>query len=109
MEFEECGFLVMKSLISSLFIEKDPLKKRVKNLNPFLIFCRQTCFSWHKQGLKKGLKKVFNFSLFYDFFVQVSFDLAEYTANVDAVGTLRLLDAIKTCGLENDVRFYQVT
>lgn len=105
MEFEECGFLVMKSLISSLFIEKDPLKKRVENLNPFLIFCRQTCFSWHKQGLKK----VFNFSLFYDFFVQVSFDLAEYTANVDAVGTLRLLDAIKTCGLENDVRFYQVT
>lgn len=105
MEFEECGFLVMKSLISSLFIEKDPLKKRVENLNPFLIFCRQTCFSWHKQGLKK----VFNLSLFYDFFVQVSFDLAEYTANVDAVGTLRLLDAIKTCGLENDVRFYQVT
>lgn len=52
MEFEECDFLVMKSLISSLFIEKDPLKKRVENLNPFLIFCRQTCFSWHKQ--KKG-------------------------------------------------------
>lgn len=41
--------------------------------------------------------------------VKVSFDLAEYTANVDAVGTLRLLDAIKTCGLENDVRFYQAS
>ena len=40
--------------------------------------------------------------------LQVSFDLAEYTANVDAVGTLRLLDAIKTCGMENTVRFYQV-
>lgn len=39
---------------------------------------------------------------------QVSFDLAEYTANVDAVGTLRLLDAIKTCGMEKTVRFYQV-
>ena len=39
---------------------------------------------------------------------QVSFDLAEYTANVDAVGTLRLLDAIKTCGMESTVRFYQV-
>lgn len=39
---------------------------------------------------------------------QVSFDLAEYTANVDAVGTLRLLDAIKTCGMERTVRFYQV-
>lgn len=45
-------------------------------------------------------------SLFQHF--QVSFDLAEYTANVDAVGTLRLLDAIKTCGMENHVRFYQV-
>ena len=40
---------------------------------------------------------------------QVSFDLAEYTANVDAIGTLRLLEAIKTCGMENHIRFYQVT
>jgi GDPmannose 4,6-dehydratase len=41
-------------------------------------------------------------------FVQVSFDLAEYTAEVDGVGTLRLLDAIRTCGLSDSVRFYQV-
>lgn len=41
--------------------------------------------------------------------VKVSFDLAEYTAEVDAVGTLRLLDAIKTCGLEKTVRFYQAS
>ncbi|TKS74952.1 GDP-mannose 4,6 dehydratase [Collichthys lucidus] len=39
----------------------------------------------------------------------VSFDLAEYTANVDGVGTLRLLDAIKTCGLTNSVKFYQAS
>jgi GDPmannose 4,6-dehydratase len=38
----------------------------------------------------------------------VSFDLAEYTAEVDGVGTLRLLDAIRTCGLSDHVRFYQV-
>ena len=43
------------------------------------------------------------------FLFQVSFDLAEYTANVDAIGTLRLLEAIKTCGMENHIRFYQVT
>jgi hypothetical protein len=42
------------------------------------------------------------------FVVQVSFDLAEYTAEVDGVGTLRLLDAIRTCGLSDSVRFYQV-
>ena len=34
--------------------------------------------------------------------------MAEYTAEVDGVGTLRLLDAIRTCGLEKTVRFYQV-
>ena len=41
--------------------------------------------------------------------MQVSFELAEYTANVDAVGTLRLLDAIRTCGLADQVKFYQAS
>ena len=42
-------------------------------------------------------------------FFQVSFDLGEYTANVDALGTLRLLDAIRTCGLTDKVKFYQAS
>lgn len=41
--------------------------------------------------------------------VKVSFDLSEYTAEVDAVGTLRLLDAIRTCGLEHSTKFYQAS
>ncbi|XP_025238685.1 GDP-mannose 4,6 dehydratase isoform X2 [Theropithecus gelada] len=41
--------------------------------------------------------------------VKISFDLAEYTADVDGVGTLRLLDAVKTCGLINSVKFYQAS
>ena len=41
--------------------------------------------------------------------VGVSFDLAEYTADVDGTGTLRLLDAIRTCGLEKNVKFYQAS
>ncbi|KAH3710953.1 hypothetical protein DPMN_070451 [Dreissena polymorpha] len=41
--------------------------------------------------------------------VKVSFDLAEYTANVDALGTLRLLDAIRTCDLSDSVKFYQAS
>ena len=41
--------------------------------------------------------------------VQVSFDLSEYTANVDALGTLRILDAIRTCQLEDKVKFYQAS
>ena len=41
--------------------------------------------------------------------VQVSFETAEYTANADAVGTLRLLEAIRILQLENRVRFYQAS
>lgn len=41
--------------------------------------------------------------------VKVSFDLSEYTAEVDALGTLRLLDAIRTCGMDRTVRFYQAS
>lgn len=40
--------------------------------------------------------------------VKVSFDMSEYTADVDALGTLRLLDAIRTCGMTDKVKFYQV-
>jgi GDPmannose 4,6-dehydratase len=41
--------------------------------------------------------------------VQVSFETAEYTANADAVGTLRLLEAIRILGLEKKSRFYQAS
>ncbi|ESK88645.1 gdp-mannose -dehydratase [Moniliophthora roreri MCA 2997] len=41
--------------------------------------------------------------------VKVSFEMAEYTGDVDGIGTLRLLDAIRTCGLEKHVRFYQAS
>ncbi len=39
----------------------------------------------------------------------MSFDLPEYTAEVDAVGTLRLLDAIYACQLHKKIRFYQAS
>lgn len=41
--------------------------------------------------------------------VQVSFETAEYTANADAIGTLRLLEAIKLLGLKDKTRFYQAS
>jgi GDPmannose 4,6-dehydratase len=41
--------------------------------------------------------------------VQVSFEAPEYTANADALGTLRLLEAIRILGLEKSVRFYQAS
>ncbi len=39
--------------------------------------------------------------------VQVSFQVPEYTANVDALGALRILDSIKTCKLEKKTKYYQ--
>jgi GDPmannose 4,6-dehydratase len=41
--------------------------------------------------------------------VQVSFETPEYTANSDAVGTLRLLEAIRILGMEKTTRFYQAS
>ncbi|MBN2106023.1 MAG: GDP-mannose 4,6-dehydratase, partial [Deltaproteobacteria bacterium] len=41
--------------------------------------------------------------------VQVSFEVPEYTAEVDGLGTLRFLDAIKEVGLKDKARFYQAS
>lgn len=41
--------------------------------------------------------------------VQVSFETPEYTANADAIGTLRMLEAIRILGLTNRTRFYQAS
>ena len=41
--------------------------------------------------------------------VQVSFETPEYTANADALGTLRLLEALRILGLGNSSRFYQAS
>lgn len=41
--------------------------------------------------------------------VAVSFDMPEYTADCDGVGVLRMLDAIRSSGLTNEVKFYQAS
>ena len=41
--------------------------------------------------------------------VKVSFETPEYTANSDAIGTLRVLEAIRILGMEEKVRFYQAS
>src|SRR6202007_2847661 len=41
--------------------------------------------------------------------VQVSFDTAEYTANADAIGTLRLLEALRLLKMTEKTRFYQAS
>ena len=41
--------------------------------------------------------------------VQVSFDVPEYTANIDATGVLRILEAVRLCGLAETCRIYQAS
>ena len=41
--------------------------------------------------------------------VQVSFDVPEYTANIDATGVLRILEAVRMCGLAESCRIYQAS
>jgi len=41
--------------------------------------------------------------------VAISFEIPEYTANVDALGPLRLLEAIRSCGLADSCRYYQAS
>src|SRR6202008_894371 len=41
--------------------------------------------------------------------VAVSFETPEYTANADALGTLRVLEAVRILGLEKKTRFYQAS
>lgn len=41
--------------------------------------------------------------------VKVSFEMPEYTSDVDAFGAMRILEAIKVCGLQTKTRFYQAS
>ena len=41
--------------------------------------------------------------------VKVSFDVPEYTANTDGIGTLRILDAVRLLGLINKTKIYQAS
>ena len=41
--------------------------------------------------------------------VKVSFEIPEYTANIDGIGTLRILEAIRTSGYMDKIRFYQAS
>ncbi|KAL0071250.1 hypothetical protein AAF712_001816 [Marasmius tenuissimus] len=66
-----------------------------------------TALTLYTSSLKFSLRKIYNLGA--QSHVKVSFEMAEYTGDVDGLGTLRLLDAIRTCGLEKHVRFYQAS
>jgi len=60
-------------------------------------------------GGKDNIERLEVYNLAAQSHVKVSFELPEYTGNVDGLGTLRLLEAIKNCGIKDKTRFYQAS
>lgn len=60
-------------------------------------------------GIVDKLKPTEIYNLAAQSHVQVSFDSPEYTADVDAVGVLRILEAVRICGLTDTCRIYQAS
>lgn len=86
-------------------IYKDPHNKDVKL---FLHYGDLTDSSNMNRLLEKiGPDEIYNLGA--QSHVQVSFEVPEYTAQVDGIGTLRFLDAIKEVGLKEKTRFYQAS
>jgi GDPmannose 4,6-dehydratase len=83
-------------------IYKDPHEKR----NFFLHYGDLTD-SLSVLKIIKNVKPTEIYNLGAQSHVGVSFEVPEYTANVDAIGTLRILDAIKSLRLEKKIKFYQ--
>lgn len=86
-------------------IYKDPHEKNVKM---FLHFGDLTDSS-NLNRLLENISPDEIYNLGAQSHVKVSFEVPEYTAEVDAVGTLRFLDAIKEVGLKEKTRFYQAS
>ena len=60
-------------------------------------------------GIVDKLKPTEIYNLAAQSHVQVSFDSPEYTADADAVGVLRILEAVRVCGLVDSCRIYQAS
>lgn len=60
-------------------------------------------------NIVKAVQPVEIYNLAAQSHVQLSFKLSQYTTDVNGMGTLRLLEAIRTCGLEKTVKFYQAS
>ncbi len=79
-----------------------------KNLKLFLHYGDLTDFSSIINVIKK-VKPNEIYNLAAQSHVQVSFETPEYTANADAIGTLRILEAIRSLGMEKKIKFYQAS
>jgi GDPmannose 4,6-dehydratase len=76
---------------------------------PFLLHYGDMTDSTNLIRLMQQIRPTEIYNLAAQSHVQVSFETAEYTANADGIGTLRLLEAIRILGLAKKTRFYQAS
>ena len=103
-----CGIKRRSSLINTQRIDhlyKDP---HVEDRN-FIIEYGDMTDSSNLLSITQRFQPTEIYNLAAQSHVMVSFDSAEYTANADAVGTLRLLEAVRMLKMEEKVRFYQAS
>lgn len=103
-----CGVKRRSSLINTQRIDhlyKDP---HVENRN-FIIEYGDMTDSSNLLSITQRFQPTEIYNLAAQSHVMVSFDSAEYTANADAVGALRLLEAVRMLKMEEKVRFYQAS
>ena len=62
-----------------------------------------------KYKYKENLERLEVYNLAAMSHVKVSFEVPEYTGDIDGLGTLRLLESIRACGLKDKTRFYQAS
>ena len=87
-------------------------KERIEHLysNPFFfVHYGDLTDSLSIVGIIQRIKPDEIYNLAAQSHVHVSFDVPEYTANVDGIGTLRILEAVRICGLEKTCRIYQAS
>ena len=76
---------------------------------PFLLHYGDMTDSTNLIRLMQQIRPTEIYNLAAQSHVGVSFESPEYTANADAIGVLRLLEAIRILGMENETRFYQAS
>src|ERR1700745_3182506 len=76
---------------------------------PFLMHYGDMTDSTNLSRLVQQIRPTEIYNLAAQSHVQVSFESPEYTANADALGVLRLLEAIRILGMEKETRFYQAS
>lgn len=75
----------------------------------FFLHCGDLTDSSNINNLIESIKPDEIYNLAAQSHVKASFDIPEYTADTDAIGVLRILEAIRKCGLINKTRFYQAS